>query len=108
MEYKNILEKMVVETDGLGHKKKMTLVLEDESDIDELIAMFSIPEVSLDDLDLSVRTRNCLARWFLARHDLEPEKVSVDMVKALIENDDIYRVKNLGKKGVQEVIKAVR
>ena len=39
----------------------------------------------------------------MAKYDLEPEKISMEMVKDLVNSDDIYKVKNLGKKSIREI-----
>lgn len=56
-----------------------------------------IYEMAIDDLDLSVRSYNCLRR------------AGINTVKDLTEKteDDMLKVRNLGKKSLEEVLKKI-
>lgn len=58
-------------------------------------------DVSLPEMNLSVRSFNCLSRWFHCRAD----EISIFDVKRIVMDGSIAKVRNLGKKSFCEVIR---
>ena len=54
-------------------------------------------------LGLSVRSFNCLSRHFNAFYDKKIADVTIDDILGLFSTGEISRVKNLGKKSIEEI-----
>ena len=106
MDFQKLLKNITIRTDGFGKHKRLTMVLTDENEIDAFLDWLN-PTITLDDLDISVRTRNCLAYYFSRVKNIYPDKVTPLMVKELFDTEQILKVKNLGKKSRQELIKGL-